>query len=196
MKILGGGVCANRCLILCARPIHARQIGWFWFFSRPSINIKRLCGPWLKDKVWNVIKHTSTIPDRLPPWVHVDHGKTTLDRSDYHKYFGDLPRYDNRRPPEEKASFWVITISGTLRHAFLYGNRSTSHAPRSTARATADYVENMITGAHRGNGLGAIRFVDAADGPMHESAAEHDPRIGRQVGIPTRMVPSTNETKV
>ena len=54
----------------------------------------------------------------------------------------------------------------------------------STARATPDYVKNMITGAAQMDG--AILVVSAADGPMPQTR-EHI-LLARQVGVPAIVV--------
>ena len=56
--------------------------------------------------------------------------------------------------------------------------------PTLTARATPDYVKNMITGAAQMDG--AIPCLFAADGPMPQTR-EHI-LLARQVGVPYIVV--------
>jgi elongation factor Tu len=110
---------------------------------------------------------------------HVDHGKTTLNFSNYKCVSEEriIKRYDYDKidgAPEEKAR--GITIN-TSHIEYETENRHYAHVD---CPGHADYVKNMITGAAQMDG--AILVVAATDGPMAQTR-EHI-LLARQVGVP------------
>src|SRR5690554_669418 len=109
---------------------------------------------------------------------HVDHGKTTLTAA-ITKVQGAPVDFGNiDKAPEERER--GITIST----AHVEYETDARHYAHVDCPGHADYVKNMITGAAQMDG--AIRVVNAADGPMPQTR-EHI-LLARQVGVPALVV--------
>ena len=115
---------------------------------------------------------------------HVDHGKTTTDRS-YHqgprtaRAELEFVAYDKiDKAPEERER--GITINT----AHVEYETEKRHYAHVDCPGHADYIKNMITGAAQMDG--AILVVAATDGPMPQTR-EHI-LLARQVGVPAIVV--------
>jgi elongation factor Tu len=114
---------------------------------------------------------------------HVDHGKTTLTAAITkilaEKKFAKVKSYDeiDNAPEERKRGI-------TINSAHVEYSTNKRHYGHTDCPGHADYIKNMITGAHQMDG--AILVVAATDGPMPQTR-EHL-ILAKQIGIENIVV--------